>query len=100
MLFGEGLTIIIVGVIIGIITGILAAFMINELISFVTSNGGGPDAFLYLNADVVIERSFVVSWLTLVLILITILALVIAGLVATLKVKRIDVAKALRERGE
>jgi putative ABC transport system permease protein len=98
LLFGEGLTITLVGVLIGIITGLIAAFMINELISFMTS-GGGPDTFAFLSSEVVIERSFVISWFTLALILVTIMALVIAGFIATLRIKRIKAAKALRERG-
>jgi len=94
LLLGEGFTIMIVGVIVGVITGLIAAFMINELISFLISGTIG-----YMGLEVAIERAFVISWQTLALILITIISLIIAGLIATLRVKRIDVAKALRERG-
>lgn len=97
LLFGEGLTIALVGVLIGVITGLLGAYMINELISFVISSSAGLGPLW--GAEVVIERTFVISWLTLALILITIITLIIAGFIAALRVRRIKVAQALRERG-
>jgi len=97
LLFGEGLTIALVGVLIGVFTGLLGAYMINELISFVIGSSAG--AVPFWGAEVVIERTFVISWLTLALILITIVSLIVAGFIAALTVRRIKVAQALRERG-
>jgi ABC-type lipoprotein release transport system permease subunit len=94
LLFGEGMTVMLVGVIIGVLTGLLAAFMINELITFVFSG-----IFQTIGYEVAIERVFVVSWFSLALIIITIIALVVASFAATLRVRRIKLAQALRERG-
>jgi ABC-type lipoprotein release transport system permease subunit len=94
MLFGEGLTVMLVGLTIGILTGLFAAFMINELISFIFSGLFGAVGF-----EVAIERVFEVSWLSLALVVITSLALIVASFAATIRVRRINVAKALRERG-
>jgi ABC-type lipoprotein release transport system permease subunit len=94
LLFGEGMTVMLVGIIIGLITGLIAAFMINELITFIFSG-----IFQSVGFEVAIERVFVVSWFSLALIIITIIALVVASFAATLRVRRINLAQALRERG-
>jgi ABC-type lipoprotein release transport system permease subunit len=106
LLFGEGMTVMLVGVIIGVLTGLLAAFMINELITFVFSGIFQTigtfvfsGIFQTIGYEVAIERVFVVSWFSLALIIITIIALVVASFAATLRVRRIKLAQALRERG-
>jgi len=98
LLFGEGVTIMLVGVLIGVFTGLVAAYMFNELFSFTIGSSPGGMYIPYLTPEVAIERVFVVSWLTFALIFITILSLLIAGFIATLKARRIKVAKVLRER--
>ncbi|MFQ6060124.1 MAG: ABC transporter permease [Thermoplasmata archaeon] len=89
LLLGEAVTIIVIGVVIGIATGLLTAYVFNELIGFGVQ-GGAPGA---------LERPLVVSYQTLALISATIVVLIVASLLASLKIRRMKLAQALRKRG-
>ncbi len=89
LLLGEAFTIIIIGVVIGTATGLITAFVFNELISFAMTSGGQGG----------LDMPLVVSYQTIGLISVTVLILVIASLLASLRIRRIDLASALRKRG-
>jgi putative ABC transport system permease protein len=89
LLLGEAVTIIIIGVVIGLITGLITAFVFNELLSFgITGTAPG-----------MLERPLIVSYQTIALIITTIVILIVASLVASLRIKRMKLAQALRRRG-
>ncbi|TET89321.1 MAG: FtsX-like permease family protein [Methanomassiliicoccales archaeon] len=89
LLLGEAVTIIIIGCVIGIVTGLVTAFVFNELLSFgIVGLGQG-----------VLDMPLVVSFQTLILILLTIVILIVASLLATLRIRRMKLAQALRKRG-
>jgi ABC-type antimicrobial peptide transport system permease subunit len=89
LLLGEAMTIIIIGVVIGSVTGLITAFVFNELISFGMMTGGQGG----------LDMPLVVSYQTIGLMLITIVILIVASLLASLKIRRIDLAASLRKRG-
>jgi ABC-type antimicrobial peptide transport system permease subunit len=89
LLLGEAMTIIIIGVVIGTTTGLITAFVFNELISFGMTGGGVG----------VLDMPLTVSYQTIGLILATIVILIVASLLASLRIRRIDLAASLRKRG-
>lgn len=89
LLLGEAVTIIIIGVVIGTVTGLITAFVFNELISFGMTGGGAG----------VLDMPLTVSYQTIGLVLATIAILIVASLLASLRIRRIDLATSLRKRG-
>jgi putative ABC transport system permease protein len=89
LLLGEAMTIIIIGVVIGTVTGLITAFVFNELISFGMTGGGVG----------VLDMPLTVSYQTVGLVLATIGILVGASLLASFRIRRIDLASSLRKRG-
>jgi ABC-type lipoprotein release transport system permease subunit len=89
ILLGEAVTIIIIGVVIGTVTGLITAFVFNELISFGMTGGGAG----------VLDMPLTVSYQTIGLVLATIAILIVASLLASLRIRRIDLATSLRKRG-
>lgn len=89
LLLGESVTIIIIGTVIGIVTGLLTGFIFNDLLSYAMVGLGQG----------VLDMPYVVSFQTLILIVVTIVILIVASLLATLKIRRMKLAQALRKRG-
>lgn len=85
ILMGESITLMIIGLVVGISVGILTAYLFNTLY---TSGMFGE-----------VERRMVFTWVSGTIVLASIVALLVASLVATARAGKIKLAEVLRIRG-
>jgi putative ABC transport system permease protein len=91
LIVGEALAITLVGIVVGVFSGLFTAYTFNRMLSSNTIFG--------ISGSTLSDRSLVVPWYTILIIILALLALLITSLIAAYKVKRIKLHSALRIRG-
>ncbi len=91
LIVGEALAITMVGIVVGVFSGLFTAYTFNRMLSSNTLFG--------ISGSTLSDRSLVVPWYTILIIILAILALFVTSLIAAYKVKRIKLHSALRIRG-
>ncbi len=86
LMLGEGVSIMVIGLSIGIAVGILTSFVFNELISY-TLEGA------------LLDRPLVIGSQALVIVAVSVISLILATVIATISIRRMKLAQALRRRG-
>jgi ABC-type antimicrobial peptide transport system permease subunit len=88
LMLGEGVSIMVIGLSIGIAVGILTSFVFNELISYTLEV-----------SNALLDRPLTIGPQTLIIIAVSVISLVLATVIATIGVRRMKLAQALRRRG-
>lgn len=88
LMLGEGVSIMVIGLSIGIAVGILTSFVFNELISYTLEV-----------SSALLDRPLTIGSQTLIIIAVSVVSLILATVIATIGVRRMKLAQALRRRG-
>jgi ABC-type antimicrobial peptide transport system permease subunit len=88
LMLGEGVSIMVIGLSIGIAVGMLTSFIFNEFISYTLEVSNS-----------LLDRPLIFGFQTMTVIAVSIVSLILATVIATIGVRRMKLAQALRRRG-